>query len=558
MIVELRLENFLFMKEALLEFSPGLNVITGETGAGKSILLEAVKLVLGKKGKSGLVMPGETTAKIQAVFEISPQLGAWDFLDKSGYLNEEDPNSLTISRTFKMEGSEKVFVNGIMTSAAFLKDLGKFLMEIHGQNDHQTLLFAETQRRLLDRTGGELHLKHLSELKILYEDRKKLSSEFEELRKRICAGAEKIRELQEIIRELQDLALESPDEETNLKEEAKRLVYFEQIIGSLQTAIQALSGEDDNPGAVSLVYRAKDALKHAVNNDLKLNSPFDKLDSIFIELQDIQNQLCKMASECQYDPDRNSIIQARLAEISRCSRKFRTDAVGLIDLKKTVQREVDELTAPDATMKNLQTKLDEVESKYFYSIKQVSTERKKLSVKLAKSVSDEMSRLGFPSEGFSLDLKNCEPGQYGAEFIEFVVSVNPGGQGGPLKKIASGGELSRVALAIKKVLAQSDELPTLLFDEIDSGIGGTTAQAVAKSLKSLSEKKQVILVTHLHQIAKEGQKHFTVDKTVNDGTTKIQIHEVQGKGREAEIARMLGTSDSAGLAYARSILKEKS
>lgn len=556
MIQEIRLENFLFMRNADLTFCKGLNVITGETGAGKSILLEAVKLLLGKKARSNIVLPGHSTARVQAEFDISSQPELYKFLESSGFINEDDVSCLTISRTFKQDGAGKILVNGILTTVSFIRQIGPFLMEIHGQNEHQTLLLPEMQRKYLDRTGGEKHLKRLETLGQIFQQRQQLQQKFLELEQSQQNSSQRIKELQEIIQELEMLNLSNQNEETELKDELKKLSHAEQIISFVQTAQLALSGEEDVPGATSRCFKAADNLRKISEFDPKIAKAEERAMGLFHELQDLEAELSIVAEDTDLDPDKLYVIQARLSEISRVCRKFGTDFNGLITLLEKANEELSELYAPDSNREKIRKALDEINAKLTKITDQVSKERTLLAFSLSKSVSNEMESLGFNSAIFEVVLSPVPIGQNGAEQIEFNVSLNPGSPGGPLRKIASGGELSRVALAIKKVLAQSDSLPTLLFDEIDAGIGGKTAEAVAASLRALASEKQVLLVTHLHQIAKEGNYHFTVSKTVDNDTTKVSIQKVKGDERIEEIARMLGQTDSEGIAFARNLLQK--
>lgn len=554
MILAISLENFLFMPRANLEFSPGLNVITGETGAGKSVLLEAVKLILGKKARAGLVLPGQSNARVQAEFDISQQLELLTMLEQSGFHNDEDPGRLSITRTFKEEGNGRVLVNGILTTAAFLKQLGPFLTEIHGQNEHQTLLEPEIQRGLLDRTGSMPHKNNLQELKIVFKERQKLQEKLIELENRHQHSAERINELQSILQELTSLNLTDTNEEETLKDDLKRLGHSEQIINGLQGAVNFLSGTDEAQGAILQTYRAAESLKRIAQFDNRIEDFFQRSNGIYFELKALEADVDNLASDTELDPERLNQIQARLADISRICRKHSTDFNGLFLLKTRINDELEELFAPDSTREKIRKDLSAIDRKFSELHGQITKERQKLAKALKEKVSEEMAHLGFNAADFTATLNLAPPGSHGAETVEFFVSLNPGSPGGPLRKIASGGELSRVALAIKKVMARSDALPTLVFDEIDAGIGGKTAEAVAESLRSLGEEKQVLLVTHLHQIAKEGNYHFMVSKSVKDQQTQVAINRVTGDERVEEIARMLGQTDSQGLAFARNLL----
>jgi DNA repair protein RecN (Recombination protein N) len=556
MIQEIHLENFLFMQQANLSFCRGLNVITGETGAGKSVLLEAVRLLLGKKARSGIVLPGRTTARVQAQFAIENQPELKKILEESGFIDEDDPDTLVISRTFKEDGAGKILVNGMMTTAGFIKQIGPYLMEIHGQNEHQTLLLPDTQRRYLDRTGDDSHLNNLSSLKKVFRQRQELQQKYLELEQRQQHSTQRIQELQEILQELETMNLRSVDEEDELKIDLKKLSHAETILNMLKSAISSLSGEDDMHGATSLSYKAAECLRRISEYGPRFEEAEKRASSIFHELQDLESELNDLAESTDLDPDRLYDIQARLSDISRCCRKHNCDFKGLFDLQKSVKEELAELYEPDSSRERMRKALDEINEKFNQTIDKISQQRKKLAKDLEKKVSREMQDLGFNAANLKVDLAPINPGPNGAEQIEFIVSLNPGAPGGPLRKIASGGELSRVALAIKKVLAQSDDLPTLLFDEIDAGIGGKTAEAVALSLRALAAQKQVLLVTHLHQIAKEGTLHFTVNKLVENDATQVMIKQVDNEARIEEIARMLGQTDAEGLAFARNLLQK--
>lgn len=556
MITELQLEHFLFMPDAHIEFTPGLNVITGETGAGKSILLEAVKLILGKKARSGLVLPGRPSARLQARFDLSGLPAVRQKLADIGLTNDDDPDTLMISRTFKTEGSDKLLINGIMTTSSVLRDLGGFLMEIHGQNEHQTLLMPDVQRHLLDRMGGEAHQKMLDSLSSAYAEREKLRIEVENLEQRLASGAARLDQLSATLQDLEAIHLTSPDEEQQLRDECHKLSHAEQLSESIEEVIHSLDGNDDAGGAVRLLHRAREAARQAGEIDQRIRAFAERLEALYYEASDISSGF-RHESDIEYDPKRLSLVQSRLSSFQQACRRHRTDFSGLFKLIETMKAEITELTAPDLSRNRLKKALDEADCRLSKIAADITASRKTIAARLEKQVSSVMEQLGFNSARFTIDIKAAHIGPSGQETIEFLVALNPGVPGGPLRKIASGGELSRVALALKQVLAEGDELPTLLFDEIDAGIGGTTAEAVAESLGRLSHKKQVVLVTHLHQIAKEADRHFTVSKQVIGGETVVRIGEVRKTEREAEIARMLGRTGAEGLAFAKALLRRE-
>lgn len=554
MIRDLALENFLFIPSGDLVFGPGLNVITGETGAGKSIMLEAVKLLLGKKAKATLVAPGAATARIQASFSLDDSPGAIAFLKEAGFVDEDEPSRLVISRTFPAQGSGRILVNGLLATTGLLRDLGNHLMEIHGQNEHQTLLKPEIQRNLLDRTGGEPHLQSVAACRTKYAERKRLEQELESLEQNLARSVERCQELEEMLQGLKTLQLTDPQEQETLKAEIDRLAHAEHIAQAIQTAASHLNGSDDLPGAVMRIFQAKEALRKAAAFDVRLNKPCETLETMYHELSELAGFIDSLGDDMSYDPERIAFLNARLADLSRACRRHGTDVPGLFDLMERINQELDMLSAPDSTRGRLQHQLNMVTREHQELLATVSQHRETLAANLGQAVSKEMIDLGFGAARFSISLIPQQPTADGAESVEFIVALNPGHPGGPLRRIASGGELSRVALAVKKVLARHDLLPTLLFDEIDTGIGGTVGEAVARSLHCLGQEKQVLVVTHLHQIAKEGTTHFSVTKMVEKGTTTVDIQALDQSQREAEIARMLGQTGKEGKEFARRIL----
>jgi DNA repair protein RecN (Recombination protein N) len=554
MITELLLENFLFIRAARLEFTSGFNIITGETGAGKSILLEAIKLLLGKKGKTGLVLPGTRESRIQALFNLHAIPRLRDILSERGLASEDDPEQLLISRTFKPEGTGKTFINGILTNASQLHEIGQHLMEIHGQNEHQTLLDPDVQRRLLDRFGGDKHLHRLSQLAETYQQRRSLQRELDELHQKIAEGSARLEELQERLQLLEELALKSPDEETRLREELARLENREQRAAAIDSALRQFEGGDDESGILEKLRRTRESMRLLVDFDPEYREIAERLESLSFEMDDIRTLLSRRNTDEDYSPERLTYLQNRVHDLARAGRRFHTDGAGLFALLTEITEEIALLTSPDTAIDKKKAEFDAVADKSHRQLREVSADRKKIAGKLEKLVSGEMAYLGFHAAEFTARLISADPGEQGAENVEFMVRLNPGAPPAPLRKVASGGEVSRLALALKTVLAKGDDMPTMLFDEIDTGIGGETALAVAKSLAGLGRSKQILVVSHLHQIARTADTHFTVTKSVSGDSTQIDINRIQGDQREREIARMLGSTGKEGLEFARTIL----
>ncbi|HQG29814.1 MAG TPA: hypothetical protein PLY73_14770, partial [Candidatus Ozemobacteraceae bacterium] len=428
--------------------------------------------------------------------------------------------------------------------------------EIHGQNEHQTLLVPEVQRHLLDRMGGDAHQKLLTVLSSAYTEHERIRRELEHLEQRLESGAARLDQVNAALQDLEALRLTDPAEEEQLKEECHKLAHAEQLSESIADVIHALEGDDEESGALRSLHRAREAAVKAGGIDPRLMPFAERLEALYYEASDIESSFRREA-DVEYDPKRLSLVQSRLSAFQQACRRHRTDFTGLFGLIESMKREVAELTAPDSTRNRLKHALTEAATHLAKAAGDVTKARKAIAARLEKQVSTVMEQLGFNAARFTIEMKPVQIGPAGQESIEFLVALNPGAPGGPLRKIASGGELSRVALALKQVLAEGDDLPTLLFDEIDAGIGGTTAEAVAESLERLSRKKQVVLVTHLHQIAKEADRHFTVTKQVVGGETVVRIGEVRKSEREAEIARMLGRTGAEGLAFAKALLRRE-
>lgn len=556
MLKELILQDFLFVEYVELDFDKGLNVITGETGAGKSLLLEGIKLILGKKAKSGLVKNRKNITKIHAIFDVSRQNNVIEILKNYDLLDSDSPNILSITRTLKQEGSDKIFVNGILTNLSVIKELGKHLIEIHGQNEHQTLLLPDIQLELLDRYGGINHQQNTFEAKKIYLELKKLKNELESIEKQKKYNISRLAELEESIQTIENLNLSDKHELSNLQQEAKLLANLEKIAKNLISIRNLIDGVDDTIGVFQAVKKVKDQVSEIAQYYENAQGLVNKINTIYLELADFSHEISKLADKIEFDPERLNYLNERIANIDRVCRRFNTNFEGLFETLENLKNEYSYLTAPDFKIDALQDKINKLEVEFNVIINKISTERKKLAEQLKNDIMKSLDGLGFGRVEFEIRLNKIEPSAIGAESVEFLVSLNPGVEPEPLKKVASGGELSRLALAIKQVLAQADELPTLLFDEIDTGIGGKTAETVANKLHDLSKHKQIILVTHLHQIAKEADAHFVVEKKYKSNDTIVEIKKISGQQREVEIARMIGNTDQKTQEFAKKLLEE--
>ena len=549
MLRRIALRDFVIVRELELETGPGFSVLTGETGAGKSILVDALQLALGARGDAGVVREGAARAEIVAEFDPPPTLAAW--LADAGF--DEGP-TLLLRRTLDTEGRSRAWVNGSAATVAQLREAADHLVEIHGQHAWQSLTRPAAVRALLDAQAG-VDAAPLAAAWAVWRD----ALDALERARLARDGLERERErLQWQIGELARLEPAAGEWE-EINTEHTRLAHAQALLEAARVALDAVS--EAEPSADGLAGRAADALATVGRYDAELAAVAEVLQSAQAQLQDAARTLQAYLGHREPDPGRLAELDARLSAWMQLARRYRRQPGELPALLQGWREELHALEA-SADLDALQRACDEAEHAFRARAREVSAARRAAAPRLASAVTQAMQQLGMAAGRFEIALQPLPaPQAHGLEQVEFLVAGHAGSSPRPLAKVASGGELSRLALAIAVTTARgraaAGAVPTLIFDEIDAGVGGAVGDSVGRLLKQLGAETQVLAVTHLAQVAACADAHFVVSKTAVDGQTASRIEPVTGEARVAEVARMLGGGRLAGtsLAHAQAMLE---
>jgi DNA repair protein RecN (Recombination protein N) len=535
MLTHLHISDFAIVNRLELEFAAGMTVLTGETGAGKSILLDALGLCLGDRAESIAVRHGADRAEVSASFEIAAldEVNAWlseNELDADG--------ECVIRRVVGSDGRSKAFVNGRVVPVQSLRELGERLVDIHGQHAHQSLLKRDAQRELLDEYAGLGA--DVTELGRRYRQWKSLEDEYARLATAQSEREARLELLRFQLAELQALDLK-PGEIAQVEEEHRRLANASRLLESSQQAEQLLY--EDDQAAVNLMSRALTELREMERFDGGVAECAQLLESALIQAREAAAELRHYRDRLDLDPGRLGELEQRLADIHDLARKHRTEGEALIALTEHFTAELDTLENAGARLDGLERDITKAKTAYLQLARQVGKKRASAGEKLGVAVTANMQELGMAGGRLDVQveaLPEAQAGVAGLERIELLVSANPGQPARPLGKVASGGELSRISLAIQVLTATGAGIPTLIFDEVDVGIGGGVAEMVGRRLRDLGGKRQVLCVTHQPQVAALGHHHFVVSKQTTKGVTRTRIEHVTGDARVEEVARMLG------------------
>ena len=555
MLRRLSLHHFVIVSRLDVLLEPGFTVLTGETGAGKSILIDALQIVLGGRGDAGIVREGETRADIAAEFEpVPPALAGW--LEEGGFEPSGDgPGSLLLRRTIDTQGKSRAWINGSPATVGQLKELAEHLVDIHGQHAWQGLTRPASVRELLDEHAGldpapmARAWQHWRERQALLDQARARGAERERERERL---AWQIGEVEK----LEPGAQEWPE----LNAEHQRLAHAQAILDGLRTALECLS--EGEPSATALAGRATDALGEVASWDPALGAVIEVLQGAQAQLDDAAHSLSALLRRTELDPDRLAELDARLSAWIGLARRLRCPPE---DLAATLARWREELAALDAAtdLDALQAHAEEARRAWQREAERVSAARRAAAPALAGAVTAAMQDLGMAGGRFEIGLEPlAEPQAHGLEQVEFLVAGHAGSTPRPLARVASGGELSRIALAIavtasERRRGQGGGAGTLIFDEVDSGVGGAVAETVGRLMRRLGRDRQVLAVTHLPQVAACADHHLLVAKRPDGARTRSDIDAVEGQARVAEVARMLGgqhLSDTS-LAHAREMIE---
>ena len=555
MLQTLALRDFVIVDQLELDFSAGFTVLTGETGAGKSILLDALGLVLGERADSSQIREGSNRAEISALFRIdSQQVGHFNqWLDDQGFPTEDAGQSLLLKRTVESNGRSRAFINGSVATLVQLREAGDQLVDIHGQHAHQLLLKGGAQRELLDRHAGLLPtaVEVAQAFKILSDSRRLLAQAEN-------AGQDIERERERLEWQLEELTELSPQEGEwdHIQVEHARLANGAKIISGCQEAIDVLS---DSDGSVeSALSKASSNMGALAQHDAALAEVSQALESAQIQIDEAVHSLNRYLQKLDLDPERLGQVEERMQALHTAARKYRTEANTLPHLLLETTDRLEALTASQ-NIEVLREKVKQEESAYLKLAKQLSQKRSKAALDLGKLVTAAMQDLSMAGGQLEIALiPLSEGGSNGLEQIEFLVAGHAGSTPRSLAKVASGGELARISLAISVITSKASFTPTLIFDEVDAGIGGAVAETVGTLLRQLGESHQILCVTHLPQVAAQGNHHLKVSKSQSGEKTLSQVSPLARADRVEEVARMLGgaTITDTTRRHARELLEQ--
>ena len=584
MLEELSIKDFALIDNANVEFSRGFTVLSGETGAGKSLLIGALTFLLGGKAGVDQIRSGANESVVSGSFYIGknplpsdfspaddyePE-NAWEWLFVHGIEVEND--RVLLRRYVRQNGKTGAWIDGTAVTRADLAQFSSFLIDIHGQHEHQSLMKVGEHRKYLDSYAGltERVKSFTSLFNNLVEKRKTLS----ELNSNDKNREQTIELLNFSIKEVSDAKLKA-GEDAELDDEEKRLSSFEKLYSDIEAVNGAFDGGNGEAGIISVLKKVRAEIGHAVSLDKSLEKLEQRLENAFYELNDISDEFKKYSSNLVFDPERLAQVQERQTLIYNLKKKYASSVnapvAEVIEYAEKAQKKLEQLDTAGESKDALISEIKSLEKQVYVEAKAISSERKKAAEKMSEGVLSVLSSLGMSGTRFAVSiaekaesssksgvLQMCGP--YGMDNVEFLISANPGQPLAPLAKIASGGELSRVMLSLKTILAQSDSVGTMIFDEIDTGIGGEIAVSIGSHLKKLAKDRQVLCITHLASIAVYADNQLKIEKSVSNGSTHTQVYPVDGEARVSEIARMLSgdAASSESLEHARSLLAKYS
>lgn len=536
MLSELYIRDFAIVHTLELSFGPGFTVLTGETGAGKSILIDALALALGERADGGVIRQGCARTEVIARFSLETDHAAARWLAAHDLFEEQE---CVLRRVVEAEKPSKGFINGRPAAMQMLRELGELLVDIHGQHEHQSLLRRDAQRELLD--GYASLGPACSELARLYEELHGFESRLSDLSRQSADRVARLELLRYQVRELETLNL-AADEVRGLEEEHARLANGQEILQGTQEIAYSLY-EADEGSLSSRLAQTISKLETLSGFDPKLGHLLGALNQASVHIDEVASELRQYADALDLDPERLQWLDQRLASAHDLARKHRVNIEELPHLTERLRQELSDIEDFDINQDKLKEKIAVLRKEYLGLASEISAKRATAAKRLAAAVGEQVQQIGMPGGRFEVALTPLPEGQlnrHGLEQIEFMVSANPGQPLKPLAKVASGGELSRISLALQVVASGLSQVPTLIFDEVDVGIGGAVAEIVGQQLHSLGQSAQVLCVTHLGQVAAQGDHHLQVTKAARNGATVTHIHALGKKERVQEIARMIG------------------
>ena len=530
MLLSLHIRDFVLVKQLSLDFAHGFTVLTGETGAGKSILLDALGLALGERGEAGMIRQGCDKTEVSAEFAVTPSIATW-----LAAQDLEAAETLLLRRVVDQSGRSKAFINGSPVPLAQLRSVGELLVDIHGQHAHQSLLRADAQRHLLDEHA---HLQVLSaQVATHYKAWQQLAQQMTHAEQNAAGLAREREQLAWQVEQIAQLDLQQ-DEWTNIQSEQQRLAHAANLLELAEQSAQVLS--EGEQAVADQLNGLLSRLQQFSRYDARLTPIAELLDAARINVQEAGYALSDYLQKSDLDPTRLQQVEDRMQAIHDCARKLRLAPEALLTQLNTWQTQLAALQA-STDLAQLQQAVHAAETQYRQVATALSTQRQAAAIALGQAVTQAMQDLSLAGGQFAVQLTpRKQAAAHGLEDIEFLVAGHAGVSPRPLNKVASGGELARISLALSVITSQATPVPTLIFDEVDSGIGGAVAEVVGKLLATLGQDRQVLCVTHLPQVAAQGSQHFVVRKSTEAGQTLSEIQALSDAERVDEIARMLG------------------
>lgn len=553
MLRELSIENLAVIEKASIAFDDKLNVFTGETGAGKSILIGGINAILGGRVSKDIVRAGTEKAVVTGLFDDLPESVKAKLSDNGFAVDDE----LLLQRDIHADGKSTARINGRATTVAILRDIASELIDIHGQHDNRLLMDGDNQREILDSYGKNSGL--LSEYATAFKEFSALSRKIKEVSRKKTESLERAELLRERLEEL-DRYNFSADEEETVKQKIEELRNAEYISENLYNAQTAISGDDDTDGAYSMLEHCKNSVSSLSDTIPELDKLAERISDMLVELEDIREEIVqRIPDEDEDTAGMLGVLEERLSVILRLQRKYDTDLAQILENSEKWRNELYEIDNGDDIIEELTEKKKEAGEKVKRLATELTSRRKKAADELAKRISAELTFLDMPDIRLVFDISQDKVTLSGMDKVEMLISVNKGEDLKPMSKIASGGELSRIMLAVKNVLAETDKLHTMIFDEIDTGISGRAAAKVGLKLHEAAENRQILCVTHLAQIAAMADTQLLIKKTSDEKRTYTGITKLDFEGRKREIARIISgdENDPISLENAEMLLLRK-
>ncbi|MCG9638735.1 DNA repair protein RecN [Vibrio sp. Isolate34] len=551
MLAHLSVNNFAIVKSLQLELSKGMTTITGETGAGKSIAIDALGLCLGGRSDAGMVRQGEEKTEVSAAFLLENNLHATRWLEDNELL---DGGECILRRTISKEGRSRAFINGSPVPLSQLKSLGQLLINIHGQHAHHQLMKSDYQMAMLDQYAGHLNL--LKSTRNAYQAWRQADNHLKELRENSQQNQAQKQLLEYQIKELNELSI-GEDEYEELEQEHKRLSNSGELASTCQQAIELIyEGEEVN--ALGILQSANHSLIQLADLDERLAELPNLLSEAIIQIEETNSELRSYLDSIDVDPARMAYVEERFSKVMSMSRKHHVLPEELYKHHQDLLQQVEALDCSDEKLDELANEVESQYQSFVAKSEKLHKSRTRYAKELNKLITQSMHELSMEKAQFAIEVNNTNthPSPLGMDNVTFIVSTNPGQPMQPIAKVASGGELSRISLAIQVITAQKVDTPSLIFDEVDVGISGPTAAVVGKMLRTLGESTQVMCVTHLPQVAGCGHQQLFVAKNTKSGKTETQMHTLDEQQRISELARLLGGSQitESTLANAKELL----